>query len=149
MSLEHHLQITIPSNLQSTTLHALKDLINNSPLGPVDRSEQRLFHLGKEMKGNNSNLEGLGIGNFNVFSIHLHSTRPKVNELLESDEEEDDDVIEVVDVTERDSRGGGRNNNRKREDAVVDLLDSDSDDDIEVVQVTGNKRRRKNEITID
>eukprot|EP00956_Cyclotella_meneghiniana_P045993 scaffold394434_cov36-Cyclotella_meneghiniana.AAC.1 len=42
--------ITIPSNLQSTTLHALKDLINNSPLGPVDRSEQRLFHLGKEMK---------------------------------------------------------------------------------------------------
>ena len=43
------------------------------------------------MKGNNSNLEGLGIGNFNVFSIHLHSTWPKVNELLESDE----DVVEV------------------------------------------------------
>ena len=98
------------------------------------------------MKGNNRDLEGLGIGNYNVFSIHLHSTRPKVNELLESD---DDDVVEVVDVTESNRRDGTRNNNRKREDPVVDLLDSDSDDDIEVVQVTGNKRQRKNEITID
>lgn len=129
-------------------MHTLKDLINTSPLGPVDRSEQRLFHLGKEMKGNGRNLEVLGIGNYNVFSIHLHSTRPKVNELLESDDD-DDDVVAVVDVTESNRRVGTRNNNRKREDPVVDLLDSDSDDDIEVVQVTGNKRQRKNEITID
>jgi hypothetical protein len=132
-------KITIPKDLSKTTLHAFKDYINTSPLGPIQRHEQRLFHLGKEIKSGNRSLEALGIGRFNVFSVHLHSLKVKVTELLDESEEE----VEIVDAPS--STG------RRRREKVVELLDSDSDDDddIEVVEVTGNKRRRKNEITID
>ena len=138
----------MPSNLENTTLHSLKDLIDTSPLGPLRREEQRLFYLGKEIKTGNRSLETLGIGRFNVFSIHLHSLRPKVNELLSDDGDTD---VEVVDVTDSNGTFAGRcGRNRKRQDEkVVDLLDSDSDDEIEILDVKENKRRRKNEITID
>ena len=83
-----------------------------------------------------------------MFSIHVHSLRPKVNELLSDDE---DSEVEIVDVNDSNvTSAGGCVRNRKRQDEkVVDLLDSDSDNEIEVVEVKENKRRRRNEVTID
>lgn len=77
-------QISIPL---SSNLNALKDAISaDKTLGPIKRNQQRLFHLGKELKTNRT-LDDLGIGNYNVFSIHLHSLAPKTYD-LQSDEED-------------------------------------------------------------
>ncbi|KAL9186140.1 hypothetical protein ACHAXT_005378 [Thalassiosira profunda] len=109
----------------SSNLNDLKDRINADPaLGPAKRSEQRLFHLGRELKTGSRSLEALGIGNFNVFSIHLHSLAPQTVDLQSDDEgaetsgkqrkvgkrksdvpvDEDDDVIEL------DGGSGARSN---------------------------------------
>lgn len=127
-----------------TTLYNLKDLINTSPLGPIPRHQQRLFHLGREIKLGKRSLESLGIGRFNVYSLHLHCVKRDIN-VQSDDDVEIIEKVEVVDVT-AESNGDG-----ERGEKVVNLLDSDSDDDIEVVSVTvgANKRRRKNEVTIE
>ena len=141
----HRPQISIPSDLTKTTLNNLKDLISKDPsLGPLPREQQRLFHLGKEIKSGNRSLNALGIGKFNVFSIHLHSWRPKLNA-----SKENEDVVDVIDVCGNVSPGKGINSARRRQksqEKVVELLDSDSDDDdvVEIVQVSDNKRRRRN-----
>ncbi|KAL3799054.1 hypothetical protein ACHAWO_000975 [Cyclotella atomus] len=135
--------ISIPSDLQQTTLHTLKDHISSSSLGPIKRNEQRLFHLGKEIKSGNRSLDALGIGRFNVFSLHLHSLKPKEYEIDDDDEEDDDDEVEVVE------NGGSKNRRKRQDEKVVDLLESESDSDVEVVEVKEGKRRKKNEITID
>jgi hypothetical protein len=136
-------------------LNNLKDAISNDPnLGPLNREQQRLFHLGKEVKSGNRSLNAIGIGKFRVFSVHLHSLRPKTYELNDSDE---DDVVDVTDSSRDKTRetggsgGGGKGVRRERgEEKVVELLDSDSDDDVvEVVEVLGNKRRRKNEVVLE
>ncbi|KAL7520556.1 hypothetical protein ACHAWX_005271 [Stephanocyclus meneghinianus] len=135
---------SIPSDLTKTTLNNLKDMISKDPsLGPLTREQQRLFHLGKEIKSGNRSLNALGIGKFNVFSIHLHSSRPKLNA-----SKGNEDVVDVIDVCGNASPGKGINSARRRQkqqEKVVELLDSDSDDDVvEIVQVSDNKRRRRN-----
>jgi hypothetical protein len=137
-------QLSVPSDLTKTTLNNLKDLISKDPsLGPLTREQQRLFHLGKEIKSGNRSLNALGIGKFNVFTIRLHSWRPKLNS-----SKENEDVVDVIDVCGNVSPGKGINSARRRQkpqEKVVDLLDSDSDDDVvEIVQVSDNKRRRRN-----
>ncbi|MCP4748816.1 MAG: hypothetical protein GY874_22195, partial [Desulfobacteraceae bacterium] len=53
----------------SSTLSTLKQSINSDPnLGPISPSQQRLFHLGRELKSSNRSLEALGIGRFRVFT---------------------------------------------------------------------------------
>ncbi|KAL3780574.1 hypothetical protein HJC23_004166 [Cyclotella cryptica] len=136
--------LSVPSDLTKTTLNNLKDLISKDPsLGPLTREQQRLFHLGKEIKSGNRSLNALGIGKFNVFSIHMHSTRPKIYEL-----NDDEEVVDVTDVSGNATPGkevGSERRRQKPEEKVVELLDSDSDDDVaEIVHVSENKRRRRN-----
>eukprot|EP00581_Thalassiosira_minuscula_P010789 CAMPEP_0183730206 /NCGR_PEP_ID=MMETSP0737-20130205/32250_1 /TAXON_ID=385413 /ORGANISM="Thalassiosira miniscula, Strain CCMP1093" /LENGTH=232 /DNA_ID=CAMNT_0025962639 /DNA_START=92 /DNA_END=790 /DNA_ORIENTATION=+ len=83
-------KITIPL---SSTLNALKDAIHvDQTLGPIKRNQQRLFHLGRELKSGNRSLSALGIGKHNVFSIHLHSLAPKTVDLQSDDDEEGSEV---------------------------------------------------------
>ena len=147
----------------SATLNALKDAINSNPsLGPIKREQQRLFHLGRELKTGSRSLSALGVGKHNVFSIHLHSLAPKTVDLQEEDSDDDakkkDKSVRrrnkptnnssnaVVDLAG--PSGGGGNNGfqqqqqRGGQEKVVDLLDSDSDDDdIEVVETVPKRRR--------
>lgn len=135
-------QISIPL---SSNLNALKDAISaDKSLGPIKRNQQRLFHLGKELKINRT-LEDLGIGNYNVFSIHLHSLAPKTYDLQSDDEDTKQSVPKkkkrkstndgsVVDLAgDGGERSQPQQNQNKNE--VVDLLDDsdDSDDDDIVV----------------
>ena len=147
-------KITLPL---SCTLNGLKDRINSDKiLGPARRDQQRLFHLGKELKHGNQSLEQSGIGNFRVYSVHLHSLAPKTVSLLDNDDtanaepsrkkrkstassaaaagsRSSNDSGGMVDLT-----GGGTPQEPQRQErkppaansgGVVDLLDSDSDDD--------------------
>jgi hypothetical protein len=94
------------------TLNDLKNDISTSPLGPLDPTYQRLFHLGRELKTGNRSLEKLGVGRFSNYTLHLHSTQPQAYEL--SSDEEEEEVIEV--------QGPG-----KRSNAIIDLIDSDDE----------------------
>ncbi|EJK44228.1 hypothetical protein THAOC_37252 [Thalassiosira oceanica] len=149
-------KITLPL---SCTLNGLKDRINSDKiLGPATRDQQRLFHLGKELKHGNQSLEQSGIGNFKVYSVHLHSLAPKTVSLLDNEDtskakssrkkrkstassaapanarSSNESDGGMVDLT-----GGGtpqqQPQRQKRKppatnsSGVVDLLDSDSDDD--------------------
>ena len=130
----------------SSNLNALKDAISaDKSLGPIKRNQQRLFHLGKELKINRT-LEDLGIGNFNVFSIHLHSLAPKTYDLQSDDEDTKQSVPKkkkrkstandggVVDLAGDGGRRSQPQQNQNKNE-VVDLLDdSDSDDDIVVLE---------------
>jgi len=112
-------KVTIPL---SSTLNALKDAINtNQTLGPIKRNQQRLFHLGRELKSGNRSLSALGIGKHNVFSIHLHSLAPKTVDLQLSD-----------DGGEKKSSGRRRNKskvvNNEDGDGVIDLASSGGGD---------------------
>lgn len=94
-------------------MNDLKDAISSSSLGPLDPAYQRLFHLGRELKGGNRSLGKLGLGRFHNYTLHLHSTQPQAYE-LSSDEEEDDEVIEVEGP-------------QKRSNTIIDLIDSDDE----------------------
>jgi len=164
-------KVTIPL---SSTLNALKDAINtNQTLGPIKRNQQRLFHLGRELKSGNRSLSALGIGKHNVFSIHLHSLAPKTVDLQLSDDggekkssgrrrnkskvvnnEDGDGVIDLASSSETwPSEGGGNRSrnasNRQRQQQqqkVVELLDSDSDDDddaVEIIETETAPKRRR------
>eukprot|EP00584_Thalassiosira_punctigera_P017868 CAMPEP_0172560962 /NCGR_PEP_ID=MMETSP1067-20121228/90963_1 /TAXON_ID=265564 ORGANISM="Thalassiosira punctigera, Strain Tpunct2005C2" /NCGR_SAMPLE_ID=MMETSP1067 /ASSEMBLY_ACC=CAM_ASM_000444 /LENGTH=141 /DNA_ID=CAMNT_0013350889 /DNA_START=6 /DNA_END=427 /DNA_ORIENTATION=- len=70
----------------SSTLNTLKDLIGSDPaLGPLRRDQQRLFHLGRELKSGNRSLSALGIGKHGVYSLHVHSLLRTAD--LESEDE--------------------------------------------------------------
>ena len=109
--------------LSTTTLTTLKETINSDPtLGPIGPSNQRLFHLGRELKSSNRSLETLGIGRFNVFTVHLHTgivTKTKCLELLDSDDEEGEGVGE-----------------QQKQAAASSANDNDDDDEVHVVDMT-------------
>lgn len=126
----------------SSSLNTLKDTISSSEFGPVDRDHQRLFHLGRELKSGGRSLSTLGLGKFDNFLLHLHSTQPKPIDLSTLDE---------------DSSGARQEKTRqsgatKRNMGVIDLVDDDADDaddgDVEIIDnaselaATSIKRRR-------
>mmetsp|Transcript_12462 Transcript_12462/g.15941 ORF Transcript_12462/g.15941 Transcript_12462/m.15941 type:complete len:189 (+) Transcript_12462:207-773(+) len=158
--------------LSSSTLTTLKEKINSDPkLGPIKPTQQRLFHLGRELKSSNRSLEALGIGRFHVFTVHLHAgLETECLELLESEDE--DELLHntascaaaaAAEAVQRSNRnrattttttttnGSNRRKHNPKNDTneVVDLLDSDSDDDDDVVEIIeptssgGNKRRKR------
>ena len=120
----------------------MKDCISSSEFGPVNRHHQRLFHLGRELKSGRKSLLSLGVGKFDNFLLHLHSTAPK-----------------TIDLSLHDDGGDKVRNNRhkmtrKRNTGVIDLVDdedscNDDNDDVEVVDQNKNissqsqKRRRR------
>jgi len=116
-------KITIPL---SSTLNGLKDAIHsNQTLGPLRRDQQRLFHLGRELKSGNRSLSALGIGKHNVFSIHLHSLAPKTVD-LELSEAEDENM-----KSNNNKANSGRRGVRKKSanaNANVDHRNSNGDD---------------------
>mmetsp|Transcript_53885 Transcript_53885/g.65047 ORF Transcript_53885/g.65047 Transcript_53885/m.65047 type:complete len:188 (-) Transcript_53885:229-792(-) len=143
----------------SAPLNTLKDQISLSPLGPLSREHQRIFHLGRELKSGKRSLHSLGFGRHGIFVIHLHSTQPETIHL-----KDDDDDVEVAGVkinnasmtTSGSSAGncdeieviGSRRlgqpppprhmpYRQHQQQPVIDLLDSDDDgdDDDDVVQV--------------
>ena len=77
----------------------------------MKRTEQRLFYLGRELKSENRTLSGLGIGNFNVFSIHLHSLAPQMVDLLGDDQ---------GDMKQKSSSSVSTNSRRKKNNASTD-----------------------------
>ncbi len=155
--LSQNAKLTIPL---SSTLNALKDLVN-SALGPIERNQQRIFYLGRELKSGNRSLTALGVGNHGVYTVHLLSLAPRVVNLSQSHDAKDTAKSGVDggrerrkgDVAESASRptvGGdgtrpvGRQRQRVRE-TVVELLDSDNDDDddlVEVIETTSKRRKR-------
>lgn len=162
--------LSMPLN---STLTNLKQKINSDPnLGPLSPSQQRLFHLGRELKSANRSLEALGIGRFRVFTVHLHAVvksgkaSAKAVAVYSGSEEEDDNDVQVVDMTSVTSSAVSNNNrnrtttsstnngsNRRRRNQkndnneVVDLLDSDSDDDdddvVEIVEPTSSTGNKR------
>ena len=53
----------------------------------MKRNEQRIFYLGRELKTGNRTLSALGIGNHNIFVLHLHSLAPKTIDLQECEDD--------------------------------------------------------------
>lgn len=117
------LQITIPL---SSTLNALKDAINTDrTLGPLKRDQQRLFHLGREIKTGNRSLSALGIGKHNVFSIHLHSSAPKTVD-LQSDEDTDTGKMSASRRRKTKASNAGGAVGAVDNNGVIDLAGSES-----------------------
>jgi hypothetical protein len=93
-------QISFP--LQSTTLRELKLAVSKSDrLGRIPTTQQRMFHLGKELKAHGQVLSDiLMLQQSGV--VHVHATPPKeVVDLAEDDDDDndddDDDCVLVVD----------------------------------------------------
>jgi hypothetical protein len=88
-------QISFP--LQSTTLRELKLAVSKSErLGRIPTTQQRMFHLGKELKAHGQVLSDiLMLQQSGV--VHVHATPPKeVVDLAEDDEDDDDDDDDCV-----------------------------------------------------
>eukprot|EP00565_Helicotheca_tamesis_P006895 CAMPEP_0185729334 /NCGR_PEP_ID=MMETSP1171-20130828/5112_1 /TAXON_ID=374046 /ORGANISM="Helicotheca tamensis, Strain CCMP826" /LENGTH=164 /DNA_ID=CAMNT_0028398145 /DNA_START=146 /DNA_END=640 /DNA_ORIENTATION=- len=133
----------------TATLDFLKGEISNSELGPIDRNHQRLFHLGRELKSGRRSLLTLGLGKFDNFILHLHSTQPETLELSSDEEDSDDDVVveEVVpsafipQPASFSAPPAPRSESKRNEAQVVDLADSD-DEEVELVEPPPARRRR-------
>lgn len=131
----------------------------------MKRNEQRIFYLGRELKTGNRTLSALGIGNHNIFVLHLHSLAPKTIDLQECEDDKvsggettrkgdksDDNAGNVISSTAESSSGAvgagrSRRQQNKAKDKVVELLDSDSDSDdddaVEIVEAAAPKRRKR------
>lgn len=123
----------------SSSLNNLKDQISSSEWGPICRDHQRLFHLGRELKSGRKSLTSLGVGKFDNFLLHLHSTQPKTIDLAS------DEAVVVTNVGRSNSAG-----ETKRDNTVIDLVDDGDAEEDEDVQIIDNahtrsysKRRRR------
>ena len=124
------MQIELPI---TAPLNSLKDRISKSSLGPI-KSEFRLFHLGRELKSGRRSLATLGIGRFDNFVVHLHSTAPP------SAAEVGDEVVEVKTVAKRPNSTEFSNNSRINQ-PVIDLIDDGESED-EIPHKVKRGRRR-------
>ena len=110
------------------TLGALKkEIAKSSALGRVPLADQRIFHLGRELKTRSRSLDTLGIGRFGVNVVHVHSKRPRNQQQPTTetiDSSDSDDAAQLV---------------GSRKVACVDLLSSD--DEVEVEDARKAKAR--------
>jgi hypothetical protein len=113
--------------LATTTLADLKNVISQ------DNSNQRIFHLGRELKSSGRTLEKLGIGRFRNMILHLHLAPPKVI---------------AVQPAQQQLRVAAAAASMKRSSQVIDLLDDSDDgddgddDDVAIVESPVGKRQR-------
>ena len=102
----------------SGTLHDLKVAISQSlALGEIPPHQQRIFHLGRELKSSGRSLENLGVGRLGVTVLHVHASIQEARTIL-------------------------RPKKIKERAQVVDLVD-DSDDDCVVVDEAAAKKSKK------
>lgn len=86
-------------SLAHTTLADIKNMIANEHAALLDcigttPSQQRIFHLGRELKSGGRTLEKLGVGRYrNNTILHLHVSKMTSNRTAESDNE---DVVVVL-----------------------------------------------------
>mmetsp|Transcript_29203 Transcript_29203/g.67709 ORF Transcript_29203/g.67709 Transcript_29203/m.67709 type:complete len:150 (+) Transcript_29203:184-633(+) len=110
------------------TLNELKDGISRSTLGPIGRSGQRLFHLGRELKSGGRSLAKLGVGRFHNFIVHLHYSRQQ---------QQQQQPVAVLEPPKR------QFTTMTTPSQVIDLQSSDDDDDDEAVAVVENPARKR------
>jgi hypothetical protein len=135
----------------SISLNDLKDKINGSDdFGPLSRDDQRIFHLGRELKTGGRSLSALGVGRFKCFTVHLLAKSGSSNKKSKKGKNDNDEVVEVVGKRKAGaSRRSGRPCAADAEQSaparpIIDVGDSDDDDDDDVVEVVAAppKRRR-------
>lgn len=111
----------------------------------MERDQQRLFHLGRELKSGRKSLSFLGLGKFENYQVHLHSTKPKTIDLSINGGKNNVGTIK--------SHLTGRSAKPNSSATVIDLVDDDDDsttnevdDEVQIVDNTitysPNKRRR-------
>ena len=110
------------------SLNDLKTAISQSPkLGSIPPKNQRLFFLGRELKTNGRSLEGLGVGNFGIHAVHLHSSLPSEPQAPKNKRSVQKSVAQK----------------QQQQPYVVDLAESsDDDDECIIVEDPPSKRRR-------
>ena len=134
----------------SKTMNELKDAINRSPkFGPLGRTHQRLFHLGRELKTGSRSLGNMGIGKFRNYTILLH-VKPGAKNQTQNNNKKKSAGATSNNTNSKSKRKAPQasSNPKRKEDVVVDLLDSDDDDseEIEVIEnpaVPASKRQRQ------
>jgi hypothetical protein len=136
----------------SISLNDLKDKINGSvAFGPLSRNDQRIFHLGRELKTGGRSLSALGVGRFKCFTVHLLAKGGSNSKNSKKEKKENDEVVEVVGkrkarALRRSGRPASASEAAQPSTArpIIDVGDSDDDDDDDVVEVVAAppKRRR-------
>jgi len=134
----------------STSLNQFKTIISqHDDLGPLPKTRQRIFHLGRELKTGGKSLGALGVGRFKIYTVHLLSQggAPTANNKTSKHEKEDDQLVEVVGTKRKRNRvAAARARQSKTEVITLDTSDDDDDNDgvVEVVEPqSGSSRRRR------
>jgi hypothetical protein len=135
-------EITIDS---SKSLKDLKTAISESKaLGQPAPADQRIFHMGRELKSNGRTLEKLGFCKWGIPVVHVHaradasttSHQEMTLEVADSSENDSDYVLEVVcdPSTNKRPTGGGN--------GVIDLAESEDEGSSSTAPTPSLKRRR-------
>ena len=126
----------------------MKTAISESKaLGKPPPADQRIFHMGRELKSNGRTLEKLGFCKWGIPVVHVHARtdasitahREMTLEVADSSENDSDDVLEVVcnpPTNKRPTDGGN---------GVIDLAESEDDGDegISSTAPTPSLKRRR------
>ena len=141
----------------SISLNELKDKINSSvAFGPLPREDQRIFHLGRELKTGGRSLSVLGVGRFKCFTLHLLAKggSNNVNNSNKNGTVNDAADEESVEVIGKRKARAARRSGRQAVSAaapkpassrpIIELGDSDDDvddDDDDVVVIAAPSKR--------
>eukprot|EP00545_Synedropsis_sp_CCMP1620_P012741 CAMPEP_0119009734 /NCGR_PEP_ID=MMETSP1176-20130426/4570_1 /TAXON_ID=265551 /ORGANISM="Synedropsis recta cf, Strain CCMP1620" /LENGTH=156 /DNA_ID=CAMNT_0006962303 /DNA_START=317 /DNA_END=787 /DNA_ORIENTATION=- len=137
IQLEVCLATTTLADLKNSISHAFlqhhppktqKDAVNENTV----HQNQRIFHLGRELKSSGRSLEKLGIGRFrNNMVLHLHLAAPKQSTAA---------VKKQQQLLSNSSATGTAV--KRPAPPVIDLVDDDDDDDeVAIVESPGKRQR--------
>ena len=118
------------------TLEELKQDISSKT--SIEPKYQRLFHLGREIKNSRRSLHALGLGRFNSFVLHLHSSQPKNHTLSNKRNKE-------AACSSSSSIGGS---NRSINNNANYNMNDDDDDEICVIDTDARRRSQKREMEL-
>ena len=154
----HHAttQITFPSLAQTTLKQVKAAIAQSEKLGQIPVSQQRIFHLGRELKTAGRSLETLGVGRLGITILHVHAVPSKAAASSHNKKRAAVAVMEAPKPAARASAAAvGRRQRQQRAKSapsvaagnshIVDLAgdSSDSDDEIVVVEGRATMSRKK------
>ena len=155
----HPTQITFPSLAQTTLKQVKAAIAQSEKLGQIPVSQQRIFHLGRELKTAGRSLETLGVGRLGITILHVHAVPSKAAASSHNKNGAAVAVMEAPKPAARASAAGRRQRQQQqqhtksaasaaaRNNRIVDLAgDSDSDDDCVIVEeraATSQKKRAR------